>query len=735
MSEERESELFKLRFSGRKEDWPIWSTQFLALAQLKKFKRSLLGQELPPNEDEDLDEDSSDAETRKKSKARTANEKAYSALTLTCSEPKAFRIIYNAKTKELPSGSASLAWTRLKARFEPQTGATLTQLKREFTQSKLEKGESPDEWIERLESIRNTIEQILGKPHIDDTDMMLHIINNLPDEYEVIIDRVTKELSNKTLTLESLQEDLQEKFERMKTKKSGSQETALYSKQVKTRCHGCGKIGHRKEDCWELESNKEKRPKNWRSNEKNESGNKHNKNPNIVCWKCNKKGHIQANCPENKEQESGMMASQEEEASEIEVSFMAMSGTEKKSDLWIGDTGASTHMTNTLDGLFNLQNEETTVKIGNGERLTSSIVGTLKATVEQVDGSKIEVILKNVAYVPELTRNLFSITKALENGFKLSNKGNIMILSKGTKMVKFDRLQRTKNGFCPGIQMRIKVDHEKANFASGTHDSGGHQKFENSGQKLSKITPKGPSGIDSLKLEDCEFCYMGIVEIKRKNVDISNERNASVVKNVEKFKIEEAKFKIEEKIESQEEEFEIERKSEKEEKIEKEKIENDGEKMNERKDKKIVPREKKKEKIKKENQIWDINQGTGREKFVVEKNLEENCNQETEKENLKENSDQKYGRKKFEEISKKSEKFEMLQRFMKYSRTDVVGIDHEKVINGEMKMVRKYFRKIAKHENESNKKKLRYSFKRGKMKINARRTRDGQRETDTIRTI
>ena len=99
------------------------------MAQLKKFKKSLLGQEQPPNEDEDLDEDSSDAETRKKLKARTANEKAYSALTLTCSEAKSFRIIYNSKTIELPSGSASLAWTRLKARFEPQTGATLTQLK------------------------------------------------------------------------------------------------------------------------------------------------------------------------------------------------------------------------------------------------------------------------------------------------------------------------------------------------------------------------------------------------------------------------------------------------------------------------------------------------------------------------------------------------------------------------------------------------------------------------------
>ena len=153
MSEERESELINLCFSGRKENWPIWSTQFLALAQLKKFKRSLLGQELPPDEEEDLNEDSSDAETRRKLKARTANEKAYSALTLTCSEPKSFRIIYNAKTNELPSGSASLAWTRLKSRFKPQTGATLTQLKREFTQSKLQRGESPEEWIKKLEMI------------------------------------------------------------------------------------------------------------------------------------------------------------------------------------------------------------------------------------------------------------------------------------------------------------------------------------------------------------------------------------------------------------------------------------------------------------------------------------------------------------------------------------------------------------------------------------------------------
>jgi hypothetical protein len=31
----------------------------------------------------------------------------------------------------------------------------------------------------------------------------------------------------------------------------------------KIRCGSCRKIGHEKEDCWELEANKDKQTKNW----------------------------------------------------------------------------------------------------------------------------------------------------------------------------------------------------------------------------------------------------------------------------------------------------------------------------------------------------------------------------------------------------------------------------------------------------------------------------------------
>jgi hypothetical protein len=48
VNDDKESDYVKLRFIGKKEDWPKWSTQFMVLAQLKKFKKNLLGKEKTP---------------------------------------------------------------------------------------------------------------------------------------------------------------------------------------------------------------------------------------------------------------------------------------------------------------------------------------------------------------------------------------------------------------------------------------------------------------------------------------------------------------------------------------------------------------------------------------------------------------------------------------------------------------------------------------------------------------
>jgi hypothetical protein len=47
--------------------------------------------------------------------------------------------------------------------------------------------------------------------------------------------------------------------------------------------------------------------------------------------------------------------------------------------------------------------------------------GNLNCVVTQLDGRRFVVTLKNVKYVPESCSNLFSLNKALKNGFKVTN--------------------------------------------------------------------------------------------------------------------------------------------------------------------------------------------------------------------------------------------------------------------------------------------------------------------------
>jgi hypothetical protein len=47
-----------------------------------------------------------------------------------------------------------------------------------------------------------------------------------------------------------------------------------------------------------------------------------------------------------------------------------------------------------------------------------------------------------------------------------------------------------KNGFCPGIQLRVKIQQENANIARAKTYSEAHQKFGNPGKKIFKTATK-----------------------------------------------------------------------------------------------------------------------------------------------------------------------------------------------------------------------------------------------------
>ena len=208
-----------------------------------------------------------------------------------------------------------------------------------------------------------------------------------------------------------------------------------------------------------------------------------------MCYNCNEKGHISANCPKkNKESRYAAVKSEPE----VNLS-MATANTiieEKNSEYWIGDSRATRHMKNTLEGMSELIDHKSVIYVGNGEGLKSKIMGTFHGTVVQKNGTRQDIMLNDVAYVPELTTNLFSITTSLKRGCKLTNKDEVMILNNGSIIIKFDNNQEYGSGFSPGVKIVPTINCEQANVATTRtikyHEA--HQKLGHPGENTTRAT-------------------------------------------------------------------------------------------------------------------------------------------------------------------------------------------------------------------------------------------------------
>ena len=124
-----------------------------------------------------------------------------------------------------------------------------------------------------------------------------------------------------------------------------------------------------------------------------------------------------------------------------------------KKNIWIGDTGASTHMTNSDIGMYDWKPINDSIKVGNGTTVRGLKIGKLKVNVVQSNGKISTLVLSNVKYVPELWCNLFSITAAIDKDFTLGNKQRVITLSKGRNCFGFDQLMETTSGHVMAAEM------------------------------------------------------------------------------------------------------------------------------------------------------------------------------------------------------------------------------------------------------------------------------------------
>ena len=124
---------------------------------------------------------------------------------------------------------------------------------------------------------------------------------------------------------------------------------------------------------------------------------------------------------------------------------------------WVADSGASTHIGNVDEGMYDVTEIDEPVKVSNGNRLWCVKKGTLPLTAIQTNGDTVDLILKDYKYAPGFQVNLFSLMKSIDCGWKISNKGPILKLTTGKDTLCFDQIERTLDGVLCGVELATRI--------------------------------------------------------------------------------------------------------------------------------------------------------------------------------------------------------------------------------------------------------------------------------------
>ncbi|KAJ0490671.1 putative RNA-directed DNA polymerase [Helianthus annuus] len=194
----------------------------------------------------------------------------------------------------------------------------------------------------------------------------------------------------------------------------------------------------------------------------------HNKRP-PHCQLCRKDGHYASACPN--------LASYAQRATPLDAHLaQAFNAQCNINPDWTADSGATTHMLRSTNALNEAHNDagNTFVTFGNGQSLPVSQIGNSKLN---------DIPLKNVLVVPNLTRNLLSISRLTNDApvdvlfsnsfFQIQDRKTAAVLARGTCENGFYVLSQSHKS----LVASLAVPHLRASFDKW-HSRLGHVSFD-----------------------------------------------------------------------------------------------------------------------------------------------------------------------------------------------------------------------------------------------------------------
>lgn len=119
----------------------------------------------------------------------------------------------------------------------------------------------------------------------------------------------------------------------------------------------------------------------------------------------------------------------------------------KRYDIWIGDTGATSHLTLSLLNATNQQELTATIQGVSGKGIRPDMLIDIDCIAFDNKGNEVSTMrMNNVNFIGNSNYNLFSLTKILRSGWTMHGNPERIVMKKDTQPVTFDIKIETPNG-------------------------------------------------------------------------------------------------------------------------------------------------------------------------------------------------------------------------------------------------------------------------------------------------
>ena len=426
MSEEYSSTMKAPSFDGKKESFQMFWIRFDAFANVKNFERALMNdKDMPASAADVLLLDENDANDKKAFAAVKRNKVAWAQMTLALNTEALLAIMSSTKDLAWPGGLAHKVVVKLKEKYQPNDRVSRVKLRRRLDRVEMSKTDDPSELFEQIASIKNAF-QTNNTQTVDEEDLLATVLEKAPEEYASIL--ATEERSKgASLTLADLEAAMDTEYrirygvkgtEREKKKRGELSLSAFNGKcyncqeeghvardcpkslkdqrfggkgqgKFKGTCNNCGKHGHKKTNCWQLEENKDKRPRGYKG-----------------------------------KSERGLVTKESESSESREFLLMTKGFSTNDSilddpNVFIADTGATSDTTPYDIGFK--ESEEASAKDAitdaSGNIVPGNKIGKLHGKIcDKFGMEKGEATISGIMYTPNSRFNLFSMTKRMQDG-------------------------------------------------------------------------------------------------------------------------------------------------------------------------------------------------------------------------------------------------------------------------------------------------------------------------------